>query len=623
MRFIDMPAPYTDWDEVLDGNGTVTVSTTTQFSRNNKDGTVTTFHGTGFAYTAGEITGGTIASIERSEGATTVTQVTGISQPVTDVMDIFGAADSALAAAITWKNLFKEDNNPLFTATEISLENTDGSKTVFVGTGFSATGGGNLFTGTVNTVEHRAANGTVITSVATGGVSTYFAVAAVFDDGGSMGLEYLRQGDNTVTGLAGLDGGAGNDTITGTANFDWINGEAGDDILTGLGGVDVFEVDDPGFGDDVITDFDLGHEIVLFSSWSQVSSMSQLSFADNASGHVVVSSSQGSVTLQGVSAAQAQAMPTAFVFDKEFNGPVTFTTGDDGVYLGHYFGGGIIYNALAGNDHVIGGFNNDTIAGGDGNDVLGGGYGDDTLSGDTGNDFVEGGEGNDSLGGGDGVDFVIGMWGNDTLDGGAGRDYLNGGEGDDSYTVDDTYDVVDEGFVIPQYGFGGNDTLISKTDWFWDYYGVGDTVRIDESVSGADSTIVAGIWDNHIYGNTGTNVMFGRGGSDTYHPGAGIDFISFSTLGLTDANAYAGVNGVNTLVMEQGNSYDIIFEFESGRDKVDLTAFGLTSYAALQALGHDDGIGNSYYVLGTTGLDYLYLVGLELADVSAGDFLLT
>ncbi len=618
-----MAAPYTDWENVLDLNGVTTVSTATQFSKTNTDGTVTTLLGTGFTYSGDSVTGGTVTSMERTDGTSMVTQVSGINQSLVTAMDIFGAGSSTLASSIGWKSLFSDTAQPAFSATEISVDNTDGSKTVFVGTGLNATGTGNLLTGTVNAVEHRASDGSVLTSVATGGVTTYFAVAAVFDDGAYMGLAYLHQDDNSITGITSITGYAGNDTMTGSANIDWLDGGPGDDTMTGAGSSDVFTYYDRGFGDDTITDFDLGREVILFSQETGLSSMSQLTISGTSGGDALISSSEGSVTLQGISSLQLAVFRTAIAFDKEFNGPVVFTNGDDGVYLGHDYGSGLSYDALDGNDHVVGGYDIDTVAGGAGNDTLGGGYGDDHLSGGSGNDFVDGGEGNDTLTGDGGHDFIVGMWGNDYIDGGAGNDYLNGGEGDDTYIVDDTYDVVDEGFLVPEYGFGGTDTLISKATWFWDYYGVGDTVRIDESMAGVDTTIVAGIWNNDIYGNSGTNIMFGRGGSDTYHPGAGIDFISFSTLGVTDANAYAGVNGVNTLVMEVGNSYDVLFDFETAKDKVDLTAFNLADYAALQALGHDDGLGNHYYALGPAGTDYLYIVGLEMADMNAGDFILT
>ncbi len=332
-----------------------------------------------------------------------------------------------------------------------------------------------------------------------------------------------------------------------------------------------------------------------------------------------------------------------------------------------------------GNDMLDGGTGNDRLTGGDGDDVVRGGDGADLIIGGSGagNDDYDGGAGIDTLsfsstslgvlvdlgaavdqatgaetgtdqiadienvtgGGGndvvvgdgadngfsglEGVDYLIGQLGNDMLDGGPAADYMNGGEGNDTYIVDDSFDTVDEGFILAQYGFGGTDTLISKAGWFWDYYGVGDVIRIDPLNTAGTTTFIGGIWDNEIFGNDGDNVLFGRGGSDIFHPGAGTDYISFSTLGLTETNAYAGVNGVNTLVMEEGNGYDIVFEFESGRDKVDLSAFALVDYAALQALGQDDGFGNSYFALGTSASDYLYMVGLEKADMVAGDFILS
>jgi hypothetical protein len=136
------------------------------------------------------------------------------------------------------------------------------------------------------------------------------------------------------------------------------------------------------------------------------------------------------------------------------------------------------------------------------------------------------------------------------------------------------------------------------------------------------------VFSNFVVGNSKTNVLFGRGGADTYIAGDGVDFISLSLLGLTDENAYAGVDGVNTVIVEQRSSgetsYDIVFEFESGKDRIDLSDYsavnGLTTGADVLARGVDDGAGNSYYVLGD-GLDYLYMVGLEVAEMNAADFL--
>ncbi len=254
------------------------------------------------------------------------------------------------------------------------------------------------------------------------------------------------------------------------------------------------------------------------------------------------------------------------------------------------------------------------------------------------NDVFDGGEGDDSVDGGLGADTLVGGKGNDTLDGGANPegatgqgDVMLGGEGDDTYHVDSGLDLVDEGFVFPGFGFGGFDTIISTTDFYWDTQSVGEVLRVSEDVNdvGGDGvTIVGGIFDNTLVGHSGTDVIFGRGGSDIYRAGDGIDFMSLSLLGLTDENAYLGVNGVNTVVVEQRASgpvsYDIVFEFDPGRDRIDVSDYaatnGLATGADVIARAVDDGHGNSYVPLGD-GLDYLYMVGLEKAALMAGDFI--
>ncbi len=249
--------------------------------------------------------------------------------------------------------------------------------------------------------------------------------------------------------------------------------------------------------------------------------------------------------------------------------------------------------------------------------------GDDTLIGDSRPDILKGGAGFDTL---------IGRGGNDILDGGANPsnqgDIMLGGAGDDTYHVDSTLDLVDEDFVFPGYGHGGTDTVISTANWYWDVESVGEIDRIAENAadpSHAGVTFVGGVFDNVLYGHSGTDILFGRGGNDTYIPGDGVDWISLSTLGLTDQNAYAGVDGHNTIIATPRTSgavsYDIMFEFDPARDKVDVSAYGSQYASGADVLSHavNDGAGNSYIALGD-GLDYLYFVGLTKDHLLANDF---
>jgi hypothetical protein len=340
----------------------------------------------------------------------------------------------------------------------------------------------------------------------------------------------------------------------------------------------------------------------------------------------------------------------------------TLQRGDDAANLLSAVGGPAVLLGLGGDDTLIGGEGNDTLNGGTGNDTLVGGAGNDTYVIDALGDVITelAGEGIDSviaslnhtlaaplenltlaagsaaafavgntanniLIGNAGTDTLIGYAGNDTLDGGTEADFLFGGTGNDTYLVDSGLDTVDEGILQPSLGFGGTDTIVSTANFFWDVYSVAEVIRLAANAAdptGAGSTLVGGVFNNTLIGNAARNVLFGRGGSDIYDAGDGVDFMSLSTLGVTDFGAYTA-NGVNTVLVrprETGPvSWDIVFEFEPGRDKLDLSLYGLGSGAAALARFVDTGA-SSYAQLGDGG-DVLWLVNLNKAALSAGDFI--
>lgn len=305
---------------------------------------------------------------------------------------------------------------------------------------------------------------------------------------------------------------------------------------------------------------------------------------------------------------------------------------------------GDILSGTAGDElfYAFGGV--DDIQAGDGDDKLFGGADDDRLDGEDGNDWLDGSEGDDLLDAGDGFDTLIGGAGHDTLDAGGNPvgqgDFLFGGAGDDTYHVDSPLDFVEEG-NLPAFvslGFGGTDTIVSTADFFWDVYSVGEVLVVSENAvdpEGDGTTIVHSSFAGELIGNSKTNIMFGRGGADTYRAGDGVDWISLSLLGLTEENAYPGVNGANTIVIDARESgpfsYDIVFDFESGKDRLDVSDFGYASHLDVFARGVDvdsngdgdfnDDVDSCYFILGD-GLDYLYLVGSTLSEVSSNDFII-
>ena len=200
-----------------------------------------------------------------------------------------------------------------------------------------------------------------------------------------------------------LNGGNGNDTITGSRDNDTINGDNGDDSLIGGLGNDLF---DGGEGDDTMAG-DGGNDTMLGNIGNDS--------AQGGDGDDVVFGNLGNDTLGGDS-------------------------GNDTISGG--FGNDVL-NGNSGDDLLAGGQDNDKLLGGSGSDSLDGDTGDDTLRGQSDNDFIKGGDGDDMVFGNSGDDVVDGGDGDDWLRLGSGNDVANGGDGQDTIN-----------------GESGNDTLL-------------------------------------------------------------------------------------------------------------------------------------------------------------------
>jgi Ca2+-binding RTX toxin-like protein len=89
-------------------------------------------------------------------------------------------------------------------------------------------------------------------------------IEALFGEGGvgDFLAEALAHKDTILGSGQGerLTGEGGDDIISGKGGNDELTGNDGDDINTGGGGNDLFKFFGGAGGDDVITDFDLGHE---------------------------------------------------------------------------------------------------------------------------------------------------------------------------------------------------------------------------------------------------------------------------------------------------------------------------------------------------------------------------
>src|SRR5262249_53852432 len=69
-------------------------------------------------------------------------------------------------------------------------------------------------------------------------------VTATLDGIANDGAPLLGEVDNIKSDVENLMGGLGNDTLTGNASANSINGELGDERMNGLGGIDVLDFSD-------------------------------------------------------------------------------------------------------------------------------------------------------------------------------------------------------------------------------------------------------------------------------------------------------------------------------------------------------------------------------------------
>ena len=181
---------------------------------------------------------------------------------------------------------------------------------------------------------------------------------------------------------------------------------------------------------------------------------------------------------------------------------------------------------------LTGGTGNDNLSGLAGNDTLVGNAGNDTLFGGDGSDSLDGGLGNDILDGGDGNDSLVGGLGDDILYGGLGNDVLNGGAGDDLYVVDNALDSIVEAVGDGTDGVNVAFTLAGN-------YGMAANLENAVVTGTANNINITGnILANNIAGSALSNVLLGGAGDDTLSGSGGTD-----TLDGGDGGDVANVLG--------------------------------------------------------------------------------
>lgn len=395
----------------------------------------------------------------------------------------------------------------------------------------------------------------------------------------NVGGETGNMGIARGTVIEAAFGGTGSDTIIGNAADNYLVGGQGNDTLYGGEGRDM-----------------AGYE--------------------NASGAITaklvdqtVTGADGTDTLTSIESIRGSNFDDTLVGNSDHNtlqggaGQDTLTGGggndilhggDDNDELLGSDGDDFLYGEL-GDDRLWGGVGSDWLEGGDGNDLLKANDGDDTLYGGDGNDKLVGNDGYDILVGGAGNDFITGSYGggqligdagNDVLRGGGDSDMLDGGTGDDKMTGGSSADEM--------YGGDGRDSL--------------------QGGSGND-TMSGGAGNDYLDGGRGADILNGDGDDDTLLGNNGTDILNG---GAGDDRLTGGI-GADTFVFGTETGWDWVFDWESGIDQLDLTAWNLASFTVVEAAANNR---SNSLRLELDSDSWISIGGISLNDFSVDDVLL-
>ncbi|MEM0989542.1 MAG: Hint domain-containing protein [Pseudomonadota bacterium] len=369
------------------------------------------------------------------------------------------------------------------------------------------------------------------------GLSVYDLDPSALESMGFTASDDATGFQNTfLAGSGSIDGGGGNDALSGSASDETITGGTGNDTVILGGGADTVDG-----GDDqdvlIVSDNFNGSSV---DGGSGGTNRDRLDFSAMTTAVTVSAASDDDGTFNDAARSTA-----TFADIEDFTGSaqsdeIVAGTGDNSIDAGD--GDDLVHGGV-GNDVIIGGVGNDSAAGGDGSDLIYGGEGDDTLSTGLGNDTLFGGAGNDALSNSAGNDTLDGGTGDDDLIATAGDDHLYGGDGNDRLLGGADNDTL--------YGGSGNDQLQGGigSDVVYGEDG-NDTVDGDPSELGND-TIYAGSGDDRVfasagndtvYGGDGNDLSEGRDGSDTMYGGDGDDLL----LGYDGASTSSGSTAVGS-----------------------------------------------------------------------------
>jgi Ca2+-binding RTX toxin-like protein len=435
-----------------------------------------------------------------------------------------------------------------------------------------------------------------------------------------------------ITDFEGAIRGNGNDTITGSAADNYLEGGFGFDVINANGGNDTVlggsfaDTISLGSGSDIVafktiyesylsapdyvTDFSVAEDQIDVSTLGY-SDISELNITYDANSERTVVTHNDGFTLE--LANNLNLSSTNFIF---FDNNLTIT-------------------GTASDDSLLGGLGDDSIYGSDGNDTIDGGAGQDRLQGDAGADVflfsdlthsVDDGAANNNLY--DRItDFnpnedVIDLQGlgfttlltdgSSTSDvtelklsvSSSGRTYLSNGQNDFSVQI-----------------VGDHSATLNSTNLLLDVITGGPAAIEGDATANTlngtanDEIILGYTADDSLNGNAGNDTLVGGADKDTLTGGDGADIFRFEDLthSRDDGNLYE-------------NLYDRITDFEVGVDKIDLTGLGFDTLVTTSSTASSNEIRvketTSYTYLSNDQNDFsIQLSGNYASSLTSNDFI--
>ncbi|WP_281286431.1 calcium-binding protein [Pleionea sediminis] len=392
------------------------------------------------------------------------------------------------------------------------------------------------------------------------------------------------KGNDVLTGQNLADtliGGQGNDTLQGNSGDDVLEGGQGNDTLRGDYGNDVYRFS-AGFGRDTINNYDRDSSIdtIVFDNTInstdiklEINDGYDLVIRHNSTGDTIVVTDHfnaGSAYNNDRAINSILFEAEGVEWDRDTIASIILTpTNDDDSIKG-----------FSGQEHHLdGGAGNDKLEGHNLTDTLIGGEGNDTLRGHSGNDTLIGGQGNDTL---------QGDYGDDTyrFSAGFGRDTINNYDRDnsvDKIVFDSTINSSDikleinDGYdLVIRHGSTGDTIVVT------DHFNAGSAYNNDRAINSIlfeaegvewDRDTIASIiltptndidsikgfsgQEHHLDGGAGNDKLEGHNLTDTLIGGEGNDTLR----GHSGNDTLIGGQGNDTL---QGDYGDDTYRFSVG-----------------------------------------------------------